>query len=161
VTRATVDRYAPPVYALLSAGVLLSPAIAVTLSSEHGGMREAADADLLFASGAIGVALAVLSMTRLRSEENTVVRRPDMWIAALDSLVVLMFFATLLPLVVLWGFPDEHATMAQRGYPVVALWAGVQVIAILLAEATGRFVFWWLEPHERRASNPRRRARAR
>lgn len=158
MTRATVDRFAPPLYALLCVGVLLSPAIAVTLSSQRGGMREAADADLLIASGSIGLILAVLSMVRLRSEETAAVRRADMWIAALDSLVVLLLAATVLPLVVLWGFTDEHATMAQRGYPVVVLWSGVQFLAILLAEATGRVVFWWLEPHESRAS--RRAARA-
>jgi len=159
VKRETVDWIAPPLYALLCVAVLLSPAIAVTLSSQRGGMREAADADLVIASGLLGVGLAVLSTVRMRSEEIQAVRRADMWIAAFDSLVVLLFGATVLPLVVLWGFTDEHATMAQRGYPVVALWSGVQVIAIVLAEGVGRFVFWWLEPHEQRASTRRRRAK--
>jgi hypothetical protein len=85
----------------------------------------------------------------LRSEERTAVRRADMWIAAFDALVVLMLAATLLPVVVLWGFAEEHASLADRGYPVVALWAGVLLVAIVLAEATGRMVFWWLEPHPR------------
>ena len=75
-------------------------------------------------------------------------RRADMWIAAFDALVVLALAATLLPAVVLWGFADEHASIADRGYPVVALWAGVQLVAVALAEVTGRAVFWWLEPHD-------------
>ncbi len=160
MTRETVDRVAPPVYALLCVAVLLSPAVAITLSSDRGGMRGAADADLVLASGVLGAGLAVLSMVRMRSEEIKAVRRADMWIASLDSLVVLMFGATVLPLVVLWGFTDEHATMAQRGYPVVLLWSGVQLVAIGLAEAVGRFVFWWLEPHDQRSSTRRRREQA-
>lgn len=77
------------------------------------------------------------------------VRRADMWIAAADALVVLTLAATLLPITVLWRFADEHASMADRGYPVVVLWLGVQVVAVVIAEITGRFVFWWLEPHPR------------
>jgi hypothetical protein len=51
--------------------------------------------------------------------------------------------------VVLWGFADEHASLAYRGYPVVVLWLGVQLAAVVLSEVTGRVVFWWLEPHPR------------
>jgi hypothetical protein len=72
-----------------------------------------------------------------------------MWIAAVDALVVLTLAATILPVVVLWGFADEHASLANHGYPVVALWFGVQLAAVVLAETTGRVVFWWLEPHPR------------
>ncbi|MEI2700510.1 MAG: hypothetical protein V9E94_20060 [Microthrixaceae bacterium] len=150
LSRRTVDRVAPPLYGLLSAAFLAAPAIAIKLAAGRSGMRGASDNDLLIASVLLGSVLAVLSATRLRSEEVHAVRRTDMWIAAFDALVVLMLGATVLPLVVLWGFTDEHATMAQRGYPVVALWAGLQVVAIMLAEVTGRVVFWWLEPHERR-----------
>jgi hypothetical protein len=32
---------------------------------------------------------------------------------------------------------------------VVVLWIGLQLIAVGLSEAAGRFVFWWLEPHRR------------
>jgi hypothetical protein len=63
---------------------------------------------------------------------------------------VLALGATLLPMVLLWGLADEQASMADRGVPVVALWLGVQAVAVALAELTGRFVFWWLEPHPRR-----------
>jgi len=63
---------------------------------------------------------------------------------------VLALAATLLPMVVFWGFADEHASMAERGFPVVVLWFGVQAVAVGLAEVAGRVVFWWLEPHPRR-----------
>jgi hypothetical protein len=33
----------------------------------------------------------------------------------------------------------------------VALWAGLQVVAVIAAEGVSRFVFWWLEPHPRPA----------
>ena len=46
------------------------------------------------------------------------VRRLHLWIAAIDALVVLTLRATLLPLTVLYWFPDEHASMANRGFPV-------------------------------------------
>ena len=73
--------------------------------------------------------------------------RADIFIAAIDALVVLAFSTTMLVLVVLAVFADEHAAIANRGFPVVVLWIGVQLVAVALAEATGRFVFWWLEPH--------------
>ena len=83
-------------------------------------------------------------------------RRADMWIAAFDSLVVLAFGATILLVAILYRFADEHASLVDRGYPVVVLWVGVQLVAIAAAEGTGRFVFWWLEPHEPITSRRRR-----
>jgi sterol desaturase/sphingolipid hydroxylase (fatty acid hydroxylase superfamily) len=85
---------------------------------------------------------------RLRDEERVAVRRADLWIAAVDALVVLALSATLLLIAILHGFAGEHATLADRGFPVMALWAGIQIVAVVLAELTGRIVFWWLEPHQ-------------
>ena len=82
--------------------------------------------DLLIASGLIGGAHGIGAGIRLRNEERAAVRRGDMWIAALNSLVVLGLSASLLLLAVLNRFADEHASMANRGYPVVLLWAGLQ-----------------------------------
>ena len=147
--RQVVDAIAPPVYAGIDFLVVLAPALAVKAAADRGGMGDTQGIDLLLASGALGVVHAVIAGARLRSEERTVVRRPDMWIAAFDALVVLALAATILPVVVLWGFADEHASLANHGHPVVALWLGVQVVAVVLAEVTGRFVFWWLEPHPR------------
>ncbi len=143
------DRIAPPVYAATDFLVILAPAVAVKLAADRGGMGDTKGLDLLIASAILGAAHAVIAGSRLWSEERTAVRRADMWIAAADALVLLTLAATILPVVVLWGFADEHASLANHGYPVVALWAGVQFVAVVLAETTGRLVFWWLEPHPR------------
>lgn len=154
--RETVDRIAAVVYAAVDLVAIVVPAVALKLAADRGGMGDLNGIDLILASAALGLGHAVIAGSRLRSEERMAVRRADMWIAAFDALVVLALAATLLPLVVFWGFADEHASMANRGYPVVALWLGVQVIAVGLAELTGRFVFWWLEPHPRLRGSWRR-----
>ncbi len=147
--RQLVDAVAPPVYATVDFLVIVAPAVAVKLAADQGGMGDTEGVDLLVTSTVLGAVHAVVAGARLRSEERTAIRRADMWIAAVDALVVLAIAATILPVIVLWGFAEEHASLAGSGYPVVALWAGVQTAAVLLAEATGRLVFWWLEPHPR------------
>jgi hypothetical protein len=154
-----VDRIAPPVYGAIDFLVIVMPAAAIKLASDAGGMRDAGGLDLLVASSVIGIVHADIASSRLRAEERDAVRGLDVFIAAADALVVLALGATLLPIAVLWGFADEHASIADRGYPVVALWAGLQLVAVALAEATGRFVFWWLEPHPRESFTIRRRRR--
>jgi predicted Co/Zn/Cd cation transporter (cation efflux family) len=106
------------------------------------------DDDVLAASAAVGAVHMVLVWRRLGDEEPTAARRLHLCIASLNALVVLALSASLLLLLVLYWFPDEHASLANRGFPVFVLWAGVQGVAVLLAEATYRFFFWWLEPHE-------------
>ena len=147
--REFVDTVAPPLYAALDFLVVIAPAMAVKLAADRGGMGDTKGRDLVVASAVLGAVHAFVAGSRLQTEERIAVRRADMWIAALDALVVLALAATLLPVVVLWGFADEHSSLADRGYPVVALWTGLQLAAVLLAEATGRIVFWWLEPHPR------------
>lgn len=142
---ARFDAVAPPIYAAVDLAVIVAPALVFKFASDRGGLGDADGLDLVAASAVIGSVHAVIAGARLRAEEHTAVRRADMWIAAIDSLVVLAFSATLLPAVVLWGFADEHASIADRGYPVVALWAGVQVVAVSIAELVGRAVFRWLE----------------
>jgi hypothetical protein len=156
VKRDTVDRIAAAVYAAVDFVVILAPALALKLAADRGGMGDVDGMDLVLASAALGAVHAVIAGSRLRSEERMAVRRADMWIAAADALVVLALAATLLPITVLWGFADEHASMADRGFPVVALWLGVQVVAVGMAEVAGRFVFWWLEPHPRLRGSWRR-----
>lgn len=109
-------------------------------------MGDTEGVELIVASGVLGVVHAVFAWSRLRTEEHIAVRRADMWIAAIDALVVLALGATALLVAILYGFADEHASLADRGYPVVALWAAIQLLAIALAETTGHLVFWWLEP---------------
>jgi hypothetical protein len=146
VSRQTFDRVAPVVYAALDFAVIMAPAIAIKVASDRGGIGGFKDLDLLLTSGLLGLGHAVVAWSRLRSEERIALRRADMWIAAFDALVVLMLGATLLLVVILGGFAEEHSIMANRGYPVAALWGGVQLVAMGLAEVTGRAVFRWLEP---------------
>lgn len=149
--RDVADRIAPPIYAALDLAVIVAPALAVKVAAERGGMGDAVGVDLIIASSVLGGAHAAIAWSRLRFEERTALRRADMWIAAVDSLVVLALGAPVLLVAVLYSFPDEHASLADRGYPVVALWVGIQLVAIAVAEVTGRFLFWWLEPHPHRA----------
>jgi len=144
-----IDAIAPPVYAVVDFVVIVAPALAFKVASDRGGLGDTKGLDLVVASAVLASIHALIAGIRLRDEERVAVRRADMWIAAVDALVVLGLGATLLPAFVLWGFADEHASIADRGFPVVFLWTGVQLVAIALAEATSRFVFWWLEPHRR------------
>lgn len=150
--REVVDRVAPPLYGVVDLLVVLGPAIVVKLAADRSGIGDTQGLDLVVASAVIGLGHAVVAAKRLASEERVAVRRSDMWIAALDALVVLALGATLLLIAVMIPFADEHASLADRGYPVVALWAGIQLLAVALAEVVSRFVFWWLEPHPRRGA---------
>jgi hypothetical protein len=138
------------VYAFLDWLVIMAPALAIQLSAERGGVGEGEVLDVLIASMVIATVHAVVAGRRLRDEERIAVRGADVWIASLDALVVLALSTTVLVVAVLASFPDEHAALASRGFPVVALWVGLQLAAVLLAEATARLVFWWLEPHRGR-----------
>lgn len=149
MSRELVDRVAPPIYAAIDFLVILAPAVAVKLAADRGSLGGSEGVELIVASAVLGAVHAVFAWARLRSEERVAVRRADMWIASIDALVVLALGATLLLVAVLYGFADEHASLADRGYPVVALWSGIQIVAVALAEATGRLVFRWLEPHPR------------
>lgn len=148
-----IDRIAPAVYALVDFAVIIAPSIAIKQAADRGGMGDTPGVDLVIGSLLVGSVHAVIAGRRLRSEERVALRRLDMWIAALNAMVVLALLATLLIVVVLSSFADEHSSLANRNYPVLALWMGVQIVAVAGAEATGRFVFWWLEPerHERRS----------
>jgi hypothetical protein len=155
MNRQLIDRIAPPVYALVDFAVIVAPSIAIKQAADRGGMGDTPGIDLVIGSVLVGSVHAVIAGRRLQSEERVAVRRLDMWIAALDAVVVLALLATLLVVVILGSFADEHSSLANRNYPVLALWMGVQVLAVAGAEATGRFVFWWLEP-ERRERRSRR-----
>ena len=144
--RHLVDHVAPPIYAAVDFAAIMAPALYLKVAADRGGLDDDKGVDLLVASAVIGTAHALLAWWRLRSEERVALRRFDLWIAAVDALVVLALGATLLLIAVLHGFADEHASLADRGYPVVALWVGIQLLAVSAAEATGWFVFWWLEP---------------
>ncbi len=152
--REVVDRVAPPLYGVVDLLVILGPAIAVKLTADRSGIGATQGLDLVIASAVIGLGHAILAGRRLAAEERVALRRADMWIASLDALVVLALGATLMLIAVLVPLADEHASLADRGYPVVALWAGIQLLAVALAEVVSRFVFWWLEPHPRGRTTP-------
>jgi hypothetical protein len=146
MTQRTVDYLVASVYAAACFGAVLAPALAVRWAVFRSDIGGVAGRDLVAASVVVGAAHAAVAWTRLRCEERTAVRRSHIWIASLNALVVLALSASLLVLGVLELFAAEHAAIANRGLPVVVLWAGLQVVAVTLAEVTGRLVFWWLEP---------------
>jgi hypothetical protein len=137
-------------YAFLDWLVIMAPALAIQLSAARGGIGEIQGLDLMLGSLVIATPHSLVAARRLQDEERIAVRGADIWIASLDALVVLALSTTLLVVIVLASFPDEHAALANRGFPVVVLWIGIQLTAVVLAEVTARIVFWWLEPHRGR-----------
>jgi hypothetical protein len=147
MSRRTVNHLVAGVYAAACFAVVLAPALAVRWAVFRSDIRGVAGRDIVAASVVVGAGHAWVAWTRLRCEERTAVRRSHIWIASLNALVVLALSSSLLVLGVLEHFAVEHAAIANRGIPVVGLWAGLQLLAVAMAEATGRAVFWWLEPH--------------
>jgi hypothetical protein len=146
MTRRIVDHLVAAVYAAACFGAVLAPALAVRWAVFRSDIGGVGGRDLVAASVIIGAAHATVAWTRLRCEKRTAARRSHIWIASLNALVVLAFSASLLVLGVLAHFADEHAAITNRGFPTVAVWSGLQLVAVALAEITGRLVFWWLEP---------------
>jgi hypothetical protein len=134
------------VYAVVDAAVIVAPAVAVRATGARAGIEGEYDLDLLVASLVIGVAHGVVAWRRLVDEERAAERAVDVWIASIDALVVLAFSTTFLITAVLLGFTDVHALLAQRGAPVVVLWALMALVSVVLAELTGHWVYRWLEP---------------
>jgi hypothetical protein len=134
------------VYAVACFGAVIAPAVAVRWAVFRSDIQGVAGRDIVAASVLVGAGHAAVAWARLRCEERTAVRRSHIWIASLNALVVLALSASLLVLGVLEHFAVEHAAIVNRGLPVVGLWAGLQLVAVALAEVTGRAVFWWLEP---------------
>jgi hypothetical protein len=147
MTQRTVDRLVATVYAATCFAAVLAPALAVRWAVFRSDIGGVAGRDIVAASVLVGAGHAAVAWTRLRCEKRTAARRSHIWIASLNALVVLALSASLLVLGVLVLFADEHAAIANRGLPVVVLWGGLQLVAVALAEMTGRLVFWWLEPH--------------
>ena len=147
MTPRTIDRLVAGVYAAACFGAVLAPALAVRWAVFRSNISGVAGRDIVAASVVVGAGHAAVAWTRLRCEKRTAARRSHIWIASLNALVVLALSASLLVLGVLAAFADEHARFANLGMPVVVLWAALQLVAVAMAEVTGRLVFWWLEPH--------------
>jgi hypothetical protein len=153
LSRAATDAAVAAGFALAGFAVVLAPAVAMRSEVLNAGVGSLDD-DILAGSAVVGAVYMVLAWNRLRDEERTATRRLHVWIASFNSLVTLALSAPLLLLLVFYWFPDEQTSLANRGFPVFTLWAGVQAVAVLLAEATARLFFGWLEPRRPRAPGP-------
>jgi hypothetical protein len=153
VTPGPLGRSLAVVYAVIDAAVVIAPAVAVRATGARAGIEGEYDLDLLVASAVVGGVHAVVAWRRLVDEERMAERAIDVWIAAIDALVVLAFASTWLIAGVLLGFTDWHALLARRGAPVVVLWTGVALVAVVMAELTGRGVYRWLEPRHGEGSD--------
>lgn len=141
-----VARALAVVYAMFDAAVIVAPAVSVRATGARAGIEGEYDVDLLVASLVIGVVHSAIAWRRLVDEERAAERAIDVWIASIDALVVLAFCSTFIITAILLGFTDIHALLAQRGAPVVALWAGAAIVSVVLAELTAHWVYRWLEP---------------
>jgi hypothetical protein len=155
VNRRVTDTAVAAGFALAGCAVVLAPALVMRVGVLDAGVGSVDD-DILIASVLVGLVHAVLAWNRLHGDEGTRQRRTYVWIASLDALVVLALGASLLLLAVLISFPDEHTSLGNRGFPVVTMWAAIQLVAVLLAEATARIMLWWLEPREGRSTSAAR-----
>jgi hypothetical protein len=125
--------------------VLLAPAILLQWDVLNAGVGSVDD-DLLFASALAGAAQVAITLGRTRAIRSTATHLMPLVVASLDALVVLALSGSLLVLGVLYWFPDEHASLATHGYPLVLLWGGFQLLAVVLAEVTARALLRWLDP---------------
>jgi hypothetical protein len=139
VNRRAVDTAAHVGIVLAGVAVLVAPALLLNTEVLDAGAGSLDD-DILAASVLVGAGHAVLAWRRLRAEPQ----RTSRLIAALNGLVVLALVASLLLLAVLVKFPDEHLTLDQREAPLVVMWAGIQLVAVGLAEAAARGTYRWI-----------------
>lgn len=143
--RRSTIRLAAAAYAAIDVAVLMAPSVVLAVEARKGGLSGSHGVDLVLASAAVGAVHAGIAFSRLIDESRAAARRLDVWIAALDALVVLALGATLLLVIVLGGFADQHDVLISQGWSVVWLWIGVLGGAVVLAELSGRFLFRWLE----------------
>lgn len=145
ISRRTTHRVGSVVFAIVDFVVVIAPAVVLAVTARQGGLPQSHGLDLVVASFLIGSIHAAIVWSRLRDETRHAHRVVDVWISEFDALVVLALGATMLLLITLGGFAEQHAVLVNNGWPVIALWAGVQVSAVAISEATGRLLFWWLE----------------
>lgn len=134
-------------YAVLTFAAIVGPAVVIRLAAVRNGVEGAAGLDLVVGSALVGVVHAVRMWRRLHATHATPALLRTRWLAELNALVVLGLAATLLITTILTGFASFHAGLAADGYPVVALWIGVQVVAVALSELAGCGMYRWLAAH--------------
>lgn len=145
ISRRTTHRVGSVVFAAIDFLVVIAPSVVLAVNARQGGLPQSRGFDLVIASALIGSIHAAVVWSRLRDETRHAHRVIDVWISEFDSLVVLALGATVLLVIVLGGFTEQHAVMVNNGWPVLWLWSGVQVTAVVISELTGRLLFWWLE----------------
>lgn len=143
--RATGRHIAAIAYGAVDAALVVAPAVVLVLDGRGGGAEWRRGLDLVAGSAAVGVLHGTVAARRLWREAAAAARPLDVWIAAGDALVVLGLASTGLLIAVLGGFAGLHTRLAAEGWPVLALWIGVQVVAVAAAEVVGRGVYRWLE----------------
>ena len=132
------------VFAFIHVVVVTGPAVVLSVAAEKGGVPGAHGAALLWTSGSIGAAHAARVWLRLRREIRSGGDVINAWVAALDALVVLALMVTALLFAFLGGYAPFAAVLVNRGWPVVALWAVVQLSAVAVAELVRSGVLRWL-----------------
>lgn len=145
MTRRRLIHAAAIAYAVVDVAVLMAPSLMLAATARKGGLPDSHGLDLVAVSAAVGVVHAGIVRRRLTDEARLAERGTDVWIAAFDSLVVLALFVAGLLIIVLGGFAAQHDTLINLGWSLLWLWAGVLLVAIVLAELVGRAVFRWLE----------------
>lgn len=132
-------------FALLDFSVIVAPSLVLAGAAQKGGLAGAHGLDLLVVGALLGSFHAALVWNRLRHQLLHHARTADVLIATLNATVVLALATTTLLIVVLGGFAPQHAVLVNRGWPVVALWIGVHLTAMALAELTRTQVLRWLD----------------
>jgi hypothetical protein len=143
--RRVFGRVTAVVYAAAVAAVVVAPAVVLLLAADGGGITSTLQGfDLVLVSSLVGLPYAVLAHRRVRRQSTAARSRIDVWIAALHALVVLALMASLLLALVLLLLAPHQEPIADLELPLILVWAGVQLVAVGLAEVTDRAVFRWL-----------------
>ncbi|TYP89938.1 hypothetical protein [Blastococcus xanthinilyticus] len=151
--RRTVREGAAAAYGLAALGVVVAPALILDSTATGGGVAPSWQAwDLVAVSAVLGLGYGVVCYRRLRRQSTMTRSRPNVWIAAVHALVALALLSSVLLAVVLHQLGNMQAPLAGQEWSLLALWGGVQLLAIAAAEAVERGVFRWLTSPERRAA---------
>lgn len=132
-------------YALVAAAALVAPAAVLAQAARVGGIAPSLQAlDLLMVSALVATGYAFLAWRRLRRQEDEASSQLNVALAAVNGLAVLSVLASLLTIGVLHELGALRAVVADQEWALLLMWAGVQVLAVVVAEAVERRVFNWL-----------------
>lgn len=143
---------AAALYGLAALAVVVAPALIIDSTATGGGVAPSWQAlDLVAVSAVLGLGYGVVCSRRLRRQSTETRSRANAWIAAVHALVALALLSSLLLAVVLHELGSLQAPLAGQEWSLLTLWGGVQLVAIVVAEAVERRVFRWLVRPEGRA----------